>query len=251
MTDVLPEKGASIDAFTGKIWWADALDLLARLPDKSVNAVISDIPYGEVNRVDSGLRRLSKDNADVVTFDLEHLALQLARVSSEWVVLFCGIEQVSILKALWRDLGMVRLLIWHKPNPTPLNCGYTWLSDIECCVVLRKGGATFNRFYESSVLKFEAGASKEHPTQKPLRLIEYLIESVTNLNDICLDPFSGSGTTAIACTNLDRRFICADLHEPYVLASRERLARHDPMRDSPLKNGMVQKSLFPFDTPPD
>lgn len=244
MTDVLPDKGASIEAFCNTIFWADALELLGCLPDKSVHAVISDIPYGEVNKADSGIRKLNKGNADIITFDIVELALEIERVTSEWACLFVSTEQTSPLRAAWQPFGMTRLLIWQKPNPTPLNCEYIWLSDIECCVVLRKSGATFNRFYESAVLKFDAGSSKEHPTQKPLPLIEYLIESTTNQGTIILDPFSGSGTTAIACTNLERRFICCDLHEPYVLASRERLARHDPFTDTPLKTGEKQLSLF-------
>jgi site-specific DNA-methyltransferase (adenine-specific) len=227
-----------------RIHHCDALELLKRLPDASVDSVVSDIPYGEVNKADSGIRTLNKGNADVITFDINHLALEVARVAKQWACLFVSTEQTSPLRAAWQPYGMTRLLIWQKTNPTPLNCEYIWLSDIECCVVLRKKSATFNRFYESAVIKHEAGSSKEHPTQKPLGLIEYLIESVSNVGDVILDPFVGSGTTAIAARNLGRNFIAGDSYLPYVEMARLRLMNTDPFLPTVYKTGEKQLSLF-------
>lgn len=247
MTDSLPTRGASIDAFTGKIWHADALDLLAALPDKSIDMVLTDIPYGEVNysnETHRSIRKLKKGNADTVTFDLETLLCEIDRVSKYWVYIFCGIGQISTIRNHWIQGYMVRLGAWVKTNPSPMNGQLTWMSGLESCVVIRKPTAKFYKFCELPLWEFPTVPYLDHPTSKPIKLFEYLIESSTKKGDIVLDPFSGSGTTAIACTNLDRRFICADLHKPYVIASRERLARHDPMQNSPLKNGMVQKSLF-------
>ena len=65
-----------------------------------------------------------------------------------------------------------------------------------------------------------------HPTQKPIDLISYLIERSSNPNDLILDCFSGSGTTAIACHNLKRRFICIEKDYDYWKASVERLEEH-------------------------
>ena len=66
-------------------------------------------------------------------------------------------------------------------------------------------------------------SNRFHPTQKPINLISYLIERSSNKNNLILDCFSGSGTTAVACHNLKRRFICIEKDEDYYKASVERL----------------------------
>ena len=65
-----------------------------------------------------------------------------------------------------------------------------------------------------------------HPTQKPLKLFEMILNDYSNENDLILDCFSGSGTTAIACHNLKRRFICIEKDYDYWKASCERLKEH-------------------------
>jgi site-specific DNA-methyltransferase (adenine-specific) len=68
-----------------------------------------------------------------------------------------------------------------------------------------------------------------HPTQKPIALFEYLIRTYSNENEVILDNCSGSGTTAIACLNSNRRFICMERDETYYKRSLERIANHEPL----------------------
>lgn len=70
-----------------------------------------------------------------------------------------------------------------------------------------------------------AGEAGLHPTQKPVALFEYLIRTYTRPGDLVLDPCVGSGTTAIAARNTQRRFICGDLSHEYVEVARKRLAQ--------------------------
>jgi site-specific DNA-methyltransferase (adenine-specific) len=77
-----------------------------------------------------------------------------------------------------------------------------------------------NLKYPSNILRFPGVVSTakektEHPTQKPLKLLEYLVLTYTNINNIVLDPFMGSGTTGVACVNLDRKFIGIEKNEKY------------------------------------
>lgn len=67
------------------------------------------------------------------------------------------------------------------------------------------------------------GLNRLHPTQKPVALFEYLIKTYSNENDLIFDGFSGSGTTAIACYNTNRNFICCELNKTYFDKSIERL----------------------------
>jgi site-specific DNA-methyltransferase (adenine-specific) len=88
----------------------------------------------------------------------------------------------------------------------------------------------------TTVLEFQSanngstiGSSSIHPTQKPVALFEYLIKTYTNENELVLDNCSGSGTTAIACMNANRRFICIERDENYHRKSIERIANHEPL----------------------
>jgi DNA modification methylase len=86
-------------------------------------------------------------------------------------------------------------------------------------------GASFNEHCKNTVLKYPIcnDKFKFHTTQKPLEMFSYLVRVSSNENDLILDCFSGSGTTAIACHNLNRRFICIEKDEDYYKASVERL----------------------------
>jgi site-specific DNA-methyltransferase (adenine-specific) len=88
-------------------------------------------------------------------------------------------------------------------------------------------GGKFQEFtnYPTTVLNFAKENLPIHPTQKPVELIEYLVKTYTLENEIVLDFCSGSGTTAVACHNLHRRFICIEKDHDYWAASVERLRK--------------------------
>jgi site-specific DNA-methyltransferase (adenine-specific) len=82
--------------------------------------------------------------------------------------------------------------------------------------------------YPKNVLYFDVERG-QHPTQKPVALFEYLIRTYSNERELVLDNCSGSGTTAIACLNSNRRFICMERDETYYKRSLERIANHEPL----------------------
>ena len=82
--------------------------------------------------------------------------------------------------------------------------------------------------YPRNTLYFDCERG-QHPTQKPVALFEYLIRTYSNENEVILDNCSGSGTTAIACLNSNRRFICMEKDETYYKRSLERIANHEPL----------------------
>jgi len=90
---------------------------------------------------------------------------------------------------------------------------------------LAKSGATWNSNYQHNILKYQApkGKNRIHPIQKPLGLIKELIELTTNKNDLVLDPFIGSGTTAVVAKKLNRKWIGIEKKEKYVQAARKRV----------------------------
>ena len=114
----------------------------------------------------------------------------------------------------------------QKSNPFPA-IAKVYTPSIEYCVWYVKGSPyCFNKKYSGSdVITTSICLGKErtsHPTQKPLKLISQLLNIHSNENDLILDCFSGSGTTAIACRNLNRKFICIEKDEDYYEKSVER-----------------------------
>jgi DNA modification methylase len=207
-----------------QLYLGDCLEVMKNIPDKSIDLILTDIPYGEVNRKSNGLRNLNKGIADIVNFDLNNLMNILCRVCKGSIYIFCGTEQVSEIRKLMIKNGLSsRLVIWNKTNPSPMNGKHIWLSSIECCMYGKFKNATFNEHCKGSVLSFPSGKGKIHPTQKPLKLFEYLIKVSSNEGDLVLDPFAGSFTAGVACKILKRRFIGIEINKEYLNIGIERI----------------------------
>ena len=207
-----------------KIYNIDCFEGMKRIENKSVDLILTDIPYGECNgRDNEGIRKINKGDADIVSFEIPNLVSELLRVCKGSIYIFCGTEQASEIIHEMRKNGLTtRLCIWEKPNPSPLAGEFMWLSNIECCVFGRFAKATFNEFCKGSVWRCNCGSSKIHPTQKPLELFKRLILASSNVGGLVLDPFSGSGTTAVACNHLHRNFIAFEKNELFYKASVKR-----------------------------
>ena len=202
----------------------DCLEVMKNIPDKSVDMILTDVPYGEVSKkgeerakYGSQLRKIDKAAADILTFDIGEMLNELIRISNGSIYIFCGIEQVGLIYTFFeaqKDF-MVRQCAWKKTNPAPSNGQHMWLSSFENCIFAKKRKTKFNAHCKSSVWEFPTGTSKLHPTAKPVKLFEYLIESSTDEGDLVLDNCAGSFTTAIACDNLSRNWICIEKELEY------------------------------------
>ena len=148
--------------------------------------------------------------------------------------MFCGINQVSTIRKTMMNEGLsTRIIVWEKTNPSPMNGNKIWLSGIELCVFGKKSKATFNLHCKNTVLRYPCGVNKIHPTQKPIALMSYIVNASTKEGDIVLDPFMGSGTTAIACIREKRNYIGFEKSEEYWRKSMERI-----------RNELSQQTLF-------
>ena len=210
----------------------DCLERMSRMPDKSVDMILTDIPYGVVNRDDNGLRNLNKEKADIFDLDINKMLEEFYRVSRGQIIIFCGKEQFSsIYEFFANQKGTTRPIIWHKSNPSPMNGQYVYLSGVELAVWFKpKGRKVFNAHCKNTVFKHPNGSRKIHPTQKNVDLFEELIIDNTNENEIVFDPFMGNGTTGIACLNTNRKFIGIELDEKYFNLAKERIENHEVVK---------------------
>lgn len=211
----------------------DCLEIMKTIPDGSIDAIITDPPYNIARK--NNFHTMGRAGIDFGAWD-------------KGFDLFSYIDEVSRLLTKkgsfivfndWKNLGdiskyaesvgfdtkdMIRL---EKTNPMPRNRDRRYITDYECAVWFVKKGAkwTFNRqsdTYERP--KFVGGIeSGLHPTQKNVLLMEWLIKIHSNVGDIVLDPFMGSGTTGVACKNLNRNFIGIELDNKYFEIAKERI----------------------------
>lgn len=132
------------------------------------------------------------------------------------------------------------LLVWCKTNPTPTT-NNLWLPDLEYCVYIREKGVPLNDGYENKSKWYVSATNKadkdmfSHPTIKPLPLVKRHLLHATQPNDIILDPFIGSGTTAVACAETQRQFIGFEIEKKWCDVANDRLNKTD-------SNGQI--SLF-------
>ena len=224
----------------------DCFDFLAKLENNSVELVLIDPPY-EVSR-DTNFASGEKTGRDVDRFrvsmdfgewDAEGV-VGLAEVIQECyrilkrggtLICFYDLWKITVLREYFEQakFKQIRFIEWLKTNPVPLNSKTNYLTNArEIAVSGVKGGKpTFHSEYDNAVYSHPIchDRGRFHPTQKPLALIEEMIEKHSNPGELVVDCFSGAGTCALAAANKSRRFAGCELSGEYYAKSIERLAR--------------------------
>ena len=205
------------------IYHGDCREVLPTLGP--VDLVLTDPPYGEVNRPSNGLRVLDKSDADHATLTDSEIVNLLAPTAKS-IYVFCGWGQVSYLQEGFQENGLTtRLGVWEKTNACPMNGEHLWLSSLEMCVFARKSGAYFSEHCSSTVWSGPFEVDSNHPTPKPMWLFQRLIAASCPENGTVLDPFMGRGTTLSAAKLWKRNAIGIDTNEAYCEYAVRRLAQ--------------------------
>lgn len=195
---------------------------------KAIALVLTDIPYGECNRNDNGLRNLNKENADIETFNLQEFLREVYRVTKGTIIVFCGQHQFSEIKNFFQEKqdknkGTVRQIVWRKTNPSPMNGQHIYLSGIENAVWFKKRGGVFNAHCKNTVFDYPCGRSKLHPTEKNHELLKELIFDNSNKGDVVFDHCMGSGSHGLVAVENNRQFIGIELDEGYFKIAKKRI----------------------------
>ena len=216
----------------------DCLELMKDIPDKSIDLILTDVPYG-ISK-DSNFKTMGRSGLDFGEWDknVNHFAWlnEIPRILKKdgSVIIFESWKEIGEVAKYCESLGLVikDIIRWEKANPMPRNRDRRYVSDIEFAVWLTNKNAkwTFNRFsetYERPLLKsaIPNGKKRVHPTQKPVEILEKLLLLHTNKDDVILDCFMGSGSTGVACINTNRNFIGIELDENYFNIAKERIEK--------------------------
>ena len=202
----------------------DCIEGLKSMPDNSVDVVISDPPYGISRDLNVKGKRLGTtaildfNYGKWDKFDKEWFELALKKTRG-WIFTFCAKKDVGLF---WADLEKhnfkaIDVMVWQKPDPIPLNAKSKFLNAWEAIVIGKKASGKWRSTYQHNIIKIQApkGKSRIHPTQKPVELIKQLIELTTDPGDLVLDPFMGSGTTAVAAKESGRDYIGFEVSKKY------------------------------------
>lgn len=233
-----------------ELWQGDCLELMKNIPDKSVDCIITDLPYGTTQcKWDTIIpfeplwrqyNRIIKDNGAIVLFGTEpfssHLRLSnLKNYKYDWI--WDKVKGTGFLNAKRQPMRNHELIsVFYKKqciyNPQKtyghkMKKSYR-SKDLQTDVY---GEMKNDYTYESTeryprsiqVFSTDTQNSSLHPTQKPVALIEYLIKTYTNEGELVFDSCMGSGTTGVACINTNRRFIGIELDNNYFKIAKERI----------------------------
>lgn len=218
-----------------KIYNGDCLELMKQIPEESIDLILTDPPYNVSMK--SNFHTMNRKGVDFGEWDKGFNQVDWLEMACDKVrkggsaLIFNDYKNIGEMKSTLEKNGFVikELLLWKKPNPMPRNRERLYVTTIEVCLWAVKGkGWTFNRQndkYENGIFEYPTVFHKErvHPTQKPVKLIEDLLRIHSNENDIILDCFMGSGTTAIASLNTGRFFIGIEKEKEYIDIANERI----------------------------
>ena len=242
-----------------KLYNDDCLNVLKKLPDNSVDLVVTDCPYHIVsggcsngaygnNKEPGGiferhtkhqsLYSILKDD-DPTTYAKQGKLFKHNDIEfSEWLpelyrivkqnshtYIYINARNLMKLQQESEKVGFKfqQILVWKKNNATP---NKYYLNSAEFILMLRKGNAkNIKNMGTKNVLEVNniLGGKKVHPTEKPVELNKILIENSSEENDIVLDPFMGSGSCGVACKELNRDFIGIEIDKKYFEIAKERI----------------------------
>lgn len=204
----------------------DCMELLGSMQSKSVDLVLTDPPYGMDFQSNYRKEKHKKIDGDVSLEWLPEWVDEIARVTKDnaHIYIWCSWHKVDVFKVeLERHFKIKNLLVWAKNGGGmgDLKGGYGGRHEL--CFFVNKG-KELNGSRDTDVIdKAYRTGNHYHPTQKPVNLMEYLIEKSSFVGDLVLDCFSGSGSTAIACHKTNRNFIGSELDADFYATSIKRI----------------------------
>jgi DNA modification methylase len=219
-----------IDLYKG-----DCLEVMDRLIEQGVvvDAIITDPPYKVISGGRSAKKGqpsglLSKNDGkifkhnDLKEEDWFPKIFELLKEGGHCYIMVNTLNLERYLR-LARETGfkLHNLLVWEKSNCTP---NRWYMKNCEYTLFLRKGKANPIKMLGSkTVHKFKNESNKAHPSEKPLELMSLYVENSTNEGELVLDFTMGSGSTGVACKNLNRDFIGIELDKDYFDIASERI----------------------------
>lgn len=236
-----------------ELWQGDCLELMKTIPDKSIDMILCDLPYGTtwncwdkiipMEDLWDAYKRVITDVGVIVLFGTQPFTsllvcsnLEMFKYNLIWkkenatnfanancqplritedIVVFSkgGVSPSSKLKTVYNPQGVIEVNKENKRGSVGENY----------CKTLKNKNIQKYTNHPTNILEFSIDSVKFHPTQKPIALLEYLIKTYTNEGEAILDNTMGSGSTGVAAMNLHRKFIGIELEPQYFEIAQKRI----------------------------
>ena len=221
---------------------ADSRDIIKRIPDNSIDFILTDPPYnlGQHSTGNIPLPGRSAMNNDVadwdkIDFNPEEWCEEFIRILKPTgnLFIFTSYNQIGRwYNCLDHRFDTSNFMIWHKTNPAPKIFKAGFLNSCEMIFTCWNKKHTWNFISQSEMHNFiqspicmppERLKNPKHPAQKPVSILKKMIEIASDKDDIVFDPFMGVGSTGVAALELGRRFIGVELDDSYFAAAKKRI----------------------------
>ena len=232
------------------LYQGDCLEVMKEIKDKSIDMILCDLPYGTTkckwdvvipfDKLWKQYNRVIKDNGAIVLFGSEPFSSKL-RISNlrmykyDWIWKKTKAQGfLNSKKMPLKDYENICVFYKRLPVYNPQGIIYgnfqndrksKYIKGEDIYGKEKEFGISHMSNFPKQIIEFSnpSGKGQLHPTQKPVELLEYLIKTYTNEEDIVLDNCMGSGSTGVACKNLNRNFIGIELDEKYFNIAKERI----------------------------
>ena len=237
-----------------KLHQGDCLEVMKDIPDKSVDMILCDLPYGTTEcKWDKFIdnksmwehyNRILKESGNIVLFASQPFTTKLIESNPKmfrYEIIWIKTRPTGFTNANYRPMKKhENILIFTKASTSTAGNNHATYNPqglIECERKVKRTSRGYqgerqnskdeyvSKFtnYPTSIVEFPSEGKTVHPTQKPVDLLEYLIKTYSNEGEIVLDNCMGSGSTGVACVNTNRRFIGIELDETYFNIAKERI----------------------------
>ncbi|MDT7540581.1 MAG: hypothetical protein QOE33_485 [Acidobacteriota bacterium] len=201
----------------------DASRVLSKLPSRSIDLIVTDPPYGDNVSYGPKNVRIVGNEHPLLALSVMSLSYHLLKRDST-TYMFCSMRHLDFVRAFFARYTHFRLrevIIWDKMT---MNVGPAFRKQYECIIALEKGRPVYRDPRMLNLISVRRIRDRRHPHAKPVELIKLLINHSSEEGAVVLDPFLGTGTTALAAHEMGRHFIGIELDDDYCRIARARLA---------------------------
>lgn len=207
--------------FINEIICGDCFELIKLIPDKEINCIVTDPPYG------LNTKGITNDTDLSIFYNLLPECYRVLKEDSFFITFF----STKFLPKIFENNPFTyfwQFILYCPEGSVKSPIGFTKYMS---CFIFKKGNPKLIK-WKTDIFRDTPGKMVEpdegfinHPTPKPKHFIKELLQMTTNENDLILDPLIGSGSTAVACKQLNRRFIGFEIKKDYCILARERLEK--------------------------
>ena len=232
-----------------KLYKGDCLVAMKDIPDKSIDMILCDLPYGTTackwdtiipfDKLWEQYRRIVKDNGAIVLFCVQPFTSLLVASNIKHYkhhLIWLKNRGTGFQVAKYRPMMQTEdVIVFNNKgsmtyNPLMIKLDKPYYARNASSTngtnplhSFKEGGKMVYEKYPTNVLPFDKVVHPQHPTQKPVALLEYLIKTYSNEGDTILDNTMGSGSTGVACVNTKRNFIGIELNDEYFAIAEKRI----------------------------